>query len=83
MDFLTSRTDLFGHSIPTFLIVKLVGLAVLAFVVNFIYTLKTGRSLTDDRNRALQQEHRAGGAESSPQLPAAQIGAPAGSKPEQ
>lgn len=77
MDFLTSRTDLFGHSIPTFLIVKLVGLAVLAFVVNFIYTLKTGRSLTDDRNRTLQQGHRAGEAESGPQHPAARAGSTA------
>lgn len=54
-------TSIFGYSIPTFLLLKLVALVVLAAVVNFIYTLKTGRSLTDDRNQLLQQEQRAAG----------------------
>ena len=47
--------ELFGFSIPAFLLLKLVGLAVLAFIVNFVYTLKTGRNLTDDRNLLAKQ----------------------------
>lgn len=48
--------ELFGFSITAFLFWKLVGLAVLAFIVNFVYTWKTGRNLTDDRNRQARQE---------------------------
>lgn len=33
-----------------FLMWKAIALLVLAFVVNFVYTLFTGRSLTQDRN---------------------------------
>lgn len=51
--------ELFGFSIPAFLLLKLVGLAVLAFIVNFIYTLKTGRNLTDDRNLLAKQGQHA------------------------
>ncbi len=48
--------DLFGFTVPAFLLWKLIGLCVLAFVVNFLYTLKTGRNLTDDRNRMRQSQ---------------------------
>ena len=48
--------EIFGFSITAFLFWKVVGLAVLAFIVNFIYTWKTGRNLTDDRNRLAAQK---------------------------
>ena len=51
--------DIFGFTIPALMFWKLVGLAVLAFVVNFIYTFKTGRSLTDDRNQMQRQQGHA------------------------
>lgn len=50
--------DVFGFTITAFLFWKLIGLAVLAGIVNFIYTLKTGRYLTDDRNQLAAQERR-------------------------
>ena len=49
--------EIFGYSIPADLLLKLVALGLLAFVVNFVYTWKTGRNLTDDRNRV--RPHRA------------------------
>jgi heme exporter protein D len=48
--------ELFGFTITAFLFWKLVGLAVLAGIVNFVYTLKTGRYLTDDRNQLAARE---------------------------
>ncbi|MDP9892596.1 ABC-type uncharacterized transport system fused permease/ATPase subunit [Variovorax boronicumulans] len=48
--------ELFGFEIPAFLLWKVLGLCALAFIVNFIYTWKTGRNLTDDRNRLAKQE---------------------------
>lgn len=53
--------EIFGFSITAFLFWKVVGLAVLAFIVNFIYTWRTGRNLTDDRNQlAAQKLERSG-----------------------
>ncbi|VWX63187.1 hypothetical protein VARIO8X_90056 [Burkholderiales bacterium 8X] len=48
--------EIFGLTFTAFMFWKLVALAVLAFVVNFIYTLKTGRDLTDARNQLSPQE---------------------------
>lgn len=52
--------DVFGFAIPAFLFWKVIGLCVLAFVVNFLYTLWTGRNLTDDRNRMRQAKEQRG-----------------------
>ncbi|MFM9427324.1 heme exporter protein D [Variovorax sp. GrIS 2.14] len=48
--------EIFGFTFTAFLFWKLVALCVLAFIVNFVYTLKTGRSLTDDRNRLRREQ---------------------------
>jgi heme exporter protein D len=45
-----------------YLIWKAIGLGVLVFVVSFVYRVKTGRSLTEDRTRA-QQARQAHGQE--------------------
>lgn len=37
-----------------YMLVKLVVLGVLAFIVNFVYRLVTGRSLSEDRQRGTQ-----------------------------
>ncbi len=51
--------EIFGHSIPLFLLIKGGVLLVVAMAVNFIYSYRTGRDLTTDRNLLAQQQHRA------------------------
>ncbi|VTU20117.1 hypothetical protein SRS16CHR_02578 [Variovorax sp. SRS16] len=51
--------EIFGITFTAYMFWKLVALAVLAGVVNFIYSFRTGRNLSDDLEQLQQQERSA------------------------